>query len=88
MVTVFGNIGLGQWFRYLTGTLEVLGGIGLLIPRLAGLAALMLAAVMVGAVLTHLFVLGGSPALPLALLVAMAIVAWARREAFTRFLGR
>ncbi|MGH3912931.1 MAG: DoxX family protein [Pseudonocardiaceae bacterium] len=57
VVDEFATIGLGQWFRYLTGALELAGGIGLLIPRLAGLAALGLAGVMVGAAITHLTVL-------------------------------
>src|SRR5258705_12207306 len=61
MVGVFETIGVGQWFRYLTGALEVAGGILLLIPRTSGLGALMLAGVMVGAVMTHLLIIGGSP---------------------------
>src|SRR5438046_9858167 len=32
MVEMFDKIGLGQWFRYLTGGLEVTGAILLLIP--------------------------------------------------------
>ena len=43
LVGLFEAIGIGQWFRYLTGTLEVAGAILLLIPRTSGLAALMLA---------------------------------------------
>lgn len=78
MVAAFGKIGLGQWFRYLTGTIEVVSAVGLLVPRIAGYAAAALAAVMVGAIATHLFVLGGSPALPVFLLVAMLIVCWGR----------
>jgi hypothetical protein len=78
MVHVFGAIGLGQWFRYLTGGLEVLGALALLIPGLSGYGAAVLATVMAGAVVTHLFILGGSPVLPLGLLVAMTVVAWAR----------
>jgi uncharacterized membrane protein YphA (DoxX/SURF4 family) len=78
MVKIFDVIGLGQWFRYLTGSLEVIGTIGLLIPALAGYAALLLAAVMAGAVVSHLTVLGGSPAIPLALLAGSLIVAWGR----------
>lgn len=34
MVELFNEIGLGQWFRYLTGGLEVVGAVALLIPRL------------------------------------------------------
>ena len=79
MVQVFGVIGIGQWFRYLTGGLEVIGAVGLLFPATAAWAALMLAVVMIGAVLTHLFIIGGSAAVPVVLLLAMATVAWARR---------
>jgi putative oxidoreductase len=58
-VASFESIGFGQWFRYLTGTCELAGAIGLLIPRLSGLAALGLVGVMVGATLTNLFLLPG-----------------------------
>ncbi len=88
MVAMFDVIGLGQWFRYLTGGLEVLGAILLLVPALAGVGALMLAGVMAGAVLTHLFVVGGSPAIPLVLLVVLAVIAYARRDRTLRLLGR
>jgi putative oxidoreductase len=79
MVQVFGVIGIGQWFRYLTGGLEVIGAAGLLFPATAAFAALMLAVVMIGAVLSHLFLIGGSPAMAAVLLLAMATVAWVRR---------
>ena len=49
MVREFGLIGAGQWLRYLVGTAELAGAIGLLTPWLAGLAAAGLAAVMAGA---------------------------------------
>src|SRR3989442_13021979 len=61
MVGLFDAIGLGQWFRYVTGSLEVLGAVLLLVPRLTGLGALLLMGGMLGAVPTHLFVVGGSP---------------------------
>ena len=78
MVQVFGMIGWGQWFRYLTGSLEIIGAIGLLFPAIAGYAGLLLATVMAGAAVAHLAVLGGSPVLPLGLLAASLIVAWGR----------
>src|SRR4249919_2472767 len=59
-VSLFQAIGIGQWFRYLTGSLEVAGAILLLIPRTSGLGALLLAGVMAGAVITHLLIVGGS----------------------------
>src|ERR1700732_4149074 len=33
MIEMFGKVGLGQWFRYFTGLLEVAGGIGFLVSR-------------------------------------------------------
>src|SRR5712672_4532717 len=80
LVGLFEAIGLGQWFRYLTGTLEVVGAFLLLIPRTSGLGALMLAGVMVGAVVTHVFIVGGSPLMAMILLVVTGLIAWGRRE--------
>src|ERR1700730_18795885 len=37
LVGLFEAIGLGQWFRYLTGALEVAGAFFLLFPRRRGL---------------------------------------------------
>ena len=79
MVEVFGKVGLGQWFRYFTGLLEVLAGIGLLFSRYAFHAAALLAIVMVGAIIAHVTVLGGSPAAPAVLLVLTGIVAYLRK---------
>jgi len=88
LVGLFKAIGLGQWFRYLTGTLEVAGATLLLIPRTSGLGALMLAGVMVGAVVTHVFIVGGSPLMAIILLVVTSIVAWGRRQRAMNRLAR
>ena len=80
LVGLFEAIGLGQWFRYLTGTLEVAGAILLLIPRMSGLGAVMLAGVMAGAVVTRLFVIGGSPLMAIILLAITTVIAWGRRQ--------
>ena len=80
MVGLFDAIGVGQWFRYVTGSLEVLGVILLLIPRLSGLGALLLVGVMLGAVATHLIVVGGSPLGALILLIVTGIIAWGRHQ--------
>ena len=79
MVQMFGVIGLGQWFRYLTGGIEVVGAILLLIPALASYGGAVLAATMIGAIITHLFVIGGNPAVPILLLASTTAIAWARR---------
>ena len=79
MVELFDKVGLGQWFRYFTGLLEVAAGIGLLISRYAFYAALLLAVVMVGAFMAHVTVLGSSPAAPVALFVFTGIIAYLRK---------
>ena len=80
MVQMFGAIGLGQWFRYFTGGLEVISAVLLLVPSLARFGALAMAVTMVGAILTHLFIIGGNPAVPVALLAATTTIAWVRRR--------
>jgi putative oxidoreductase len=87
MVALFDAIGIGQWFRYLTGGLEVLGAVALLVPRASDAGALLLAAVMVGAVATHLFVVGGSPLAAAVLLVTTSFIAWSRRARTLELLG-
>jgi len=79
MVEEFAKVGLGQWFRYFTAILEITGAIGLLIPRYAFYAAMLLVAVMAGAIVAHLAVLGGSPAPAVTLLILSGIIAWLRK---------
>ena len=79
MVELFAKVGLGQWFRYFTGLLEVVGAIGLLMSRYAFYAAVLLAIVMVGAIIAHVTVLGGSPAPAVVLLVLSGIIAYLRK---------
>ncbi|MEH2481590.1 putative oxidoreductase [Nitrobacteraceae bacterium AZCC 2146] len=80
LVEEFEHIGLGQWFRYLTGTLEILGAVVILVPSRAAFGALLLVCIMIGAIFTHLFVIGGSPVPALLLLVLSAIVVYAKRS--------
>jgi uncharacterized membrane protein len=78
MVEMFATIAIGQWFRYLVGALEIAGALGVLVPRLSGLAALGLLCLMAGATLTNVFVLHTSPLLPIVLMVVSALVVWGR----------
>ncbi|WP_370948732.1 DoxX family protein [Amycolatopsis sp. cg5] len=88
-VKKFDEIGFGQWLRYVTGVLEIAGGLGLLIPRLCGLAALGLVGVLAGAVGTELFLLAkGGPMLPAILLAAAAVIAWFRRDTIKDLVSR
>jgi putative oxidoreductase len=79
MVEMFNKVGLGQWFRYFTGLLEVAGGIGLLMSRYAFYAAVLLGIVMVGAIIAEVAVLGDSPAPAAVLLVLSGIIAYLRK---------
>ncbi|MER8387999.1 DoxX family protein [Mesorhizobium sp. M1329] len=79
MVDVFDHVGLGQWFRYATGMIEVGGAILLLSPRFVGPAALVLAATMIGAIISHLTVVPGSPAPAALLLTLSSVIPWSYR---------
>jgi uncharacterized membrane protein YphA (DoxX/SURF4 family) len=80
MVSLFGALGLGQWFRYVTGAIEVTSGILLLVPSAAIFGALLLIPTMLGAIAINLLVVPASPVAPLVLLLAAAAVAWVRRH--------
>jgi uncharacterized membrane protein YphA (DoxX/SURF4 family) len=70
-----------RWFLTVIGVCETLGGIGLLIPRLAALAALGLCGIMVGAIYTlvshHL--LKELP-VPIVVLILLIVVMSLRRK--------
>jgi putative oxidoreductase len=80
MVQAFEAIGIGQWFRYLTGAIEVVSAILLLIPSLALFGAAALALTMVGAVIAHVFILGGGAAMAIILLAATVAIVGIRKD--------
>jgi uncharacterized membrane protein YphA (DoxX/SURF4 family) len=86
LVQEFADIGAGQWLRYVSGTAELAGAIGLLTPWLAGLAAAGLAAVMAGATIINATVLNSIPQwrglwiLTGVLFVLCALLAYGRRQ--------
>jgi putative oxidoreductase len=57
-VNLFQRIGAGQWFRYFTGVVEVLGGVLVLIPWTVTAGLALLACTMVSAALILAFVIG------------------------------
>ena len=66
MVQLFGAVGFGQWFRYFTGVVEIVG-------------AVLLALTMIGALIAHFTVLPFPPVKPIILLVMVGFVFWVRR---------
>lgn len=88
MVTTFDQIGFGQSFRYFTGAVEVIGAALLWLPRRQVIGAAVLGGTMVGAVMTHLFILGPStlPAIVLGLLCAAVLYIY--RAQIPEVLGR
>lgn len=75
MVEEFEAVGFGQWFRYFTGLVEVSGAALLWWPNRQAFGASLLGATMVGAVLTHWFIIGPSavPAMVLGLICAFVL---------------
>jgi putative oxidoreductase len=88
MVETFDKLGLGQWFRYLTGGIEVASAILLVIPRLTPVGALLLVCTMIGAVLAHVLKIGGSPLPATVQGCFAAIILWGRRGAMEAWLGK
>jgi len=80
MVQTFDAIGVGQWFRIVTGAIEVAGAVLLFVPGIQAYGASLLAATMVGAVIAHVTILGAATMLPaVILLLITATIAWAHR---------
>src|SRR5260221_10578596 len=80
MVELFDTVGAGQWFRYVTGAIEVGGALLMLTPAGAVLGAGLLACTMAGAIVTHIFILHTNPAAPAALLILVSAILWLRRD--------
>jgi uncharacterized membrane protein YphA (DoxX/SURF4 family) len=80
-VKFFAEVGFGQWLRYFTGVLEVLGGILVLAPQTVAAGLVLLGCVMVGAILVLLLVLQrpGDAFVAFAFLCALTAF-WLRRR--------
>ncbi len=84
MVQTFDAVGFGQWFRYVTGLIEVGSAILLWIPGLQVVGAGLLVATMAGALLAHVLVLGMSTSLPAVVLILLALVIFYHHRADAR----
>ena len=84
MIGVFDAVGVGQWLRFVTGAIEVIGAVLLLIPAVAAIGAALLAMTMVGAIIAHFTVIPVPPTMPVILLIMVGIVFWVRRPRIFR----
>ena len=77
----FAQWGYPLWFLYLTGIIEVGGGICLFIPKVQFYGIVVLSTTMVGAALTHLRAgeLSAFP-VPVVLLCLLVMLAWTMRH--------
>lgn len=57
MVAEFDVVGLGQWFRHFTATLELIGGLAILVPRTSVFGAIVLLMVDLGAFVANVTIL-------------------------------
>lgn len=88
MVTTFDQIGFGQGLRYLPGTIEVVGAVFLWLPRKQVIGAALLGGTMVGAVMTHWFILGPSALPSIVLGLLCSAVLYLHRDQIAEVLGR
>lgn len=87
-VAGFQALGLGEVGMYLIGSLEIAGAVALLIPLLSGLAGLAFVGLMIGAVIITSLMFGIElVAMPAAVLVLAAIIAWGRRRRTAQFIA-
>ena len=80
-IHLFQEIGFGQWFRYFTGVVEVLGGVLVLIPWTATAGLALLACTMASAALILAFGIGRpqDSIFSGALLIGLVAFWWNRR---------
>jgi putative oxidoreductase len=57
MIAEFDTLGLGQWFRYFTGAVELIGGLVILIPRISVFGAVLLLIIDIGAFVAQVTIL-------------------------------
>ena len=79
MLELFTIVGIGQWFRYVTGVLELTGAVLVMVPRTSRGGAALLATIMLGAIITHLFILHVPLTIPGVLFLLAGVIVWGRR---------
>jgi putative oxidoreductase len=75
-IAIFAKIGFGQWFRYFTGIVQIVGGVLVLIPTTFPFGILLIGCSMAGAMVVWIFFLGQplTAIIPGALLLGLLFV--------------
>jgi putative oxidoreductase len=81
-IRTFNEIGFGDWFRYFTGAVQMLGAVLVLIPRTCVIGIAILSSTMIGAALIWIFLLHapGNAPIPLVVLAALIVVGFQARR--------
>jgi uncharacterized membrane protein YphA (DoxX/SURF4 family) len=87
MVDEFNTVGLGQWFRYFTGLLELVGGLAVLAPPISAFGALLLLCVDVGAFIAQVGVLHQDWIHTVVIAAILAALVYLQRDAIRARLG-
>ena len=80
LVDGFALIGIGQWFRYFTGAIEISGALLLLRPLTSAFGALIILAVSVGAFFVQRFIMHGDVVHTLVLVAVSGWLVWTGRD--------
>lgn len=79
MVQLFAALGLGQWFRFVTGGLEIAAALLVIIPPTVVAGSALMLSILSGALIAHALI-GGSAVPALILLLVVVALMWVRRR--------
>jgi uncharacterized membrane protein YphA (DoxX/SURF4 family) len=83
MVAEFNQVGLGQWFRYVTAVVEIAGAVLLLWPGRTLFGALLLMCVCIGAFFAQLLAIHQNVPHTIVFAAIFAAIAWTHRGQLT-----
>ena len=88
MVAEFEVVGLGQWFRYFAGTLELIGGLAVLVPQVSVFGAILLLLVDLGAFVAQVFILHMDWIHTVVIAALIGLLIYLQRPALRALIGR
>ncbi len=85
MVAEFETIGMGRWFLYLTGALELFGALAVLIPRISVYGAALLFCIAIGAFVAQVLILHMDWVHTIVIAAVAATAVYLQRDKLGRF---